>query len=539
MRLWHRRGSASATSANRPLRPKWHYLYFALAAFDVFTVCGGLYLSHSIMRIYTGSVEVNQTWAERVLAYSHLGELAAKVNAPGNDVFDSHDVEAEMRRMEAALVVFNARLANLRGELQTNLTPAEAAPILARLEWVSAAVDAMTAEARVIFSYFRLNEPDQAGKRMATMDRAYAVVNTALAELRHSVARVQQKNFEQQTAAAANLQTFEYVIGVLILLMVSGATFYGHRIARQMRLDTEEKERHLQEITAGEARLRERTLQLERSSELLQSEIEQRMFAQKALEETNERLQALFKHTLEAHEEDRQHIAHELYEEMAQTLVALKMQLHFLNAAPETRQRPTFNDVGTMVDSTLSLVHDLARDLAPHGIEHVGLAGALASNLDKWTHGTGLSVHYSDHLSHARPARNVEIVAYRLIEEAVRNVIAHAHARNLWVELAQEEGELHVHVRDDGVGFDVDAIRHAAPAGKGMGITLSEQRAAFVGGRLEIASTRARGTEVHAILPFSAPGTASGNSSTPGGSQQGADLSRDGSQESLPQNSDR
>ena len=89
--------------------PKWHYLYFVLAALDLIAVSAGLYLSHSIMRIYVQSVEANQTWAERVSAYSNLGELAAAVNAPGNDVFDSREVDIESSRMQAAREIFDAK----------------------------------------------------------------------------------------------------------------------------------------------------------------------------------------------------------------------------------------------------------------------------------------------------------------------------------------------------------------------------------------------------------------------------------------------
>src|SRR5918992_2038618 len=218
-----------STSVAKP--PKWHYLYFVLAALDLIAVCAGLYLSHSIMTIYERSVAANQTWAERVFAYSHLGELASAVNAPGNDVFDSREVDVENARMQAAREVFDAKLAVLREELRTNLTPSEAAPLLARLDNVGVAMEAMLAEARLIFSYFRAGQPERAGERMATMDRRYATVNSALADLRHSVAMVQQKNFEQQTAAASRQRDFEYLIGGLILLMVAGATFYGHRMA--------------------------------------------------------------------------------------------------------------------------------------------------------------------------------------------------------------------------------------------------------------------------------------------------------------------
>jgi hypothetical protein len=72
-------------------------IYYVLAAFSVFTVAMSLYLNHNIMAIYTDSVDVNRQWAERLTQYSELGQLAAAVDTPPNDVFDSHDAASETR----------------------------------------------------------------------------------------------------------------------------------------------------------------------------------------------------------------------------------------------------------------------------------------------------------------------------------------------------------------------------------------------------------------------------------------------------------
>ena len=92
---------------SRPKPAKWYYVYFLLAAFDLVTVSAGLWLNYRIMGIYLKSVEVNRVWADRVSAYSHLGELAGDVDAPGNDVFDTHDVAKESARMEVAVANFD------------------------------------------------------------------------------------------------------------------------------------------------------------------------------------------------------------------------------------------------------------------------------------------------------------------------------------------------------------------------------------------------------------------------------------------------
>ena len=248
--------SADGPGRHHTKPPKWRYVYFLLAAFDLLTVSAGLYLNYRIMAIYVQSVEVNRVWAERVAAYSHLGELAGDVDAPGNDVFDTRDVRKEFVRMGAAVKAFDLDLQKQRQELQANLDRDAAAPLLALLDAIAVAKTQMTEEAARIFDYFLDSRADLAGERMATMDHKYASLNAALLELRRAVGAIQQKNFTEQTAAAAELQRYEYGIGLSIVLMVLGATFYGHKIARQMQSDADERERHFNALQAAEMRTR-------------------------------------------------------------------------------------------------------------------------------------------------------------------------------------------------------------------------------------------------------------------------------------------
>ena len=241
---------------SRPKPAKWYYVYFLLAAFDLVTVSAGLWLNYRIMGIYLKSVEVNRVWADRVSAYSHLGELAGDVDAPGNDVFDTHDVAKESARMEVAVANFDKAIQQQREELEADLDARSAAPLLALLNAISVAKTQMTQEAVRIFDYFREGHADLAGERMATMDHKYASLNAALLELRRAVGTIQQQNFSEQTAVAAGLQRYEYGIGLSIVLMVLGATFYGHKVAAQMESDATERERHFNALQAAEERMR-------------------------------------------------------------------------------------------------------------------------------------------------------------------------------------------------------------------------------------------------------------------------------------------
>ena len=252
-------------------KPRWHYLYYLLATFNLLTISASLYLSHQITTIYAQSAEVNRDWATRLQGYSELGQLAAAVNAPGNDVFDSHDPATESARLNAALQHFHQKVADTRRELSIHVDATQSSPLLKNLDALEQAVAVMVNEARLIFSDFRQNQPEMAGRRMATMDRQYSQVNQVLNHLRQNVSEIQQQAFTQQKQAIDGLKQYEVAIALMLLIMIVSVTAYGHRLAQQVQASQREREQAFQKLQQAEAFLREQTAQLEHSFNDLQA----------------------------------------------------------------------------------------------------------------------------------------------------------------------------------------------------------------------------------------------------------------------------
>src|SRR3954454_329614 len=99
---------------------QWHRVYYLLAAFDLLTVSMSLWVNTRIMAIYRASIEVNRTWDELLHETSSLGRLAGAVNAPGNDVFLSGDVDAESAKARKAWAAFADLLSELRAGVRAN-----------------------------------------------------------------------------------------------------------------------------------------------------------------------------------------------------------------------------------------------------------------------------------------------------------------------------------------------------------------------------------------------------------------------------------
>ncbi len=252
-------------------------------------------------------------------------------------------------------------------------------------------------------------------------------------------------------------------------------------------------------------RVRQRTAELEKANETLRAEIVQRTAAETALHEANQRLQEVSKRFLETSEAKRHETAYELHEELAQVLVAVRMRLNALRgSAPGGVLVSTLDDSEALVLGVIERIQHLARGLAPSEIEHLGLAGALQSYLTESIRNTELVLHFTAEPMASRPPWDIAMACFRILEEAVSNVRAHAGARNIWVSLSQDEDDIHLRVRDDGVGFDAEAARRGVAIGEGLGLALMEQRAALWGGSLEIVSAPGKGTELHARLPATA-----------------------------------
>ena len=247
------RSQVDAGTGRAGQRPKWYLLYYLLAAFDIVTVLACLTLNHLVLQNYVNSVGKSREWANREDQYAHLAELARAVNAPGNDVFDSRDVDAESLQMRVSLDAFNALFDAARSEIERNIGAVEALPLLAAFDEILHAMHDMVAEAELIFTFFGTKQPDRAGERMATMDRKYANVARALARLSGAVRSITQSHFDEQLRAATLLKQLEYLIVGLMILMISGALYYGSRIYRAVRTADTERVRYIEELTRARA----------------------------------------------------------------------------------------------------------------------------------------------------------------------------------------------------------------------------------------------------------------------------------------------
>jgi two-component system, NarL family, sensor kinase len=199
-----------------------------------------------------------------------------------------------------------------------------------------------------------------------------------------------------------------------------------------------------------------------------------------------------------AREEERSRLSRELHDNVGPTLAGTRLQIEAVRGTLPT----DFTGLAVLdravrgIDEALRTLRRVVHGLRPPELDALGLSGAL-QELAVFLSGPSLRVETTLTLSGSLP-KPVEVAAYRIVAEALTNVVRHAHATRAEITVYLAGGNLLVQVCDDGVGVPPDATKH------GMGLRFMAQRAQEIAGEFSYEST-ADGTAVRAVLPAITP----------------------------------
>jgi len=256
---------------------------------------------------------------------------------------------------------------------------------------------------------------------------------------------------------------------------------------------------HLQEAHDRlEGRVAERTAELAAANESLTDEIVTREAAEADRRELLLQLGT-------AQEDERRRVARDLHDQMGQHLTALGIGLKVVrDATPESSPtRDRLQSLQNLTDTIGREVHQLALELRPTALDDLGLQAALANYAEGWSERSGVEVDFQTvGPDTGRLPEPAETALYRVVQEALTNVLRHAGARRVSLILQQSPGQAVAVVEDDGVGFDAESV--SAPAGgrERLGLLGMRERVVLVGGTLTVESARGRGTTVIARVPL-------------------------------------
>jgi PAS domain S-box-containing protein len=214
-------------------------------------------------------------------------------------------------------------------------------------------------------------------------------------------------------------------------------------------------------------------------------------------------LQSFPRQLIEVQEEERKRIARELHDEIGQVLTAVTLNLQAVRASGlGPTSNPHIDESILVVEDALLHVQNLALELRPSLLDDLGLAAAIRWFADRYARRTGIKTKVATdvQIAEGRLSRELETACFRIVQEALTNAARHADAKTISIHLGASVNEICISIKDDGVGFDVSA-RNGSATPVRLGLRGMEERALALGGRLEIKSAPARGTEIRAHFP--------------------------------------
>ncbi len=219
-------------------------------------------------------------------------------------------------------------------------------------------------------------------------------------------------------------------------------------------------------------------------------------------QEARATLRRLSQRLMEVQEIERRRLAFELHDEIGQSLTALKLNLELAQASMSEPAATKLLDCAQLADQLLKQVRGLSLDLRPSLLDDLGLSAALHWYVTQQVERAGIVAHMTMEIGEQRLPAPIETACFRVVQEALTNVLRHAHASQVFVDAHTFENRIDVSVEDDGTGFDVAAAREGIHAGRSLGLLSMEERITLIEGKLSIDSAPGRGTRIHVSCPL-------------------------------------
>jgi signal transduction histidine kinase len=455
-------------------RRRLDLIYFALAGFDLLTICFTLLLSNYIMDLYQGSVARSTAWSARVGQLVQLTQRAQEVNAPGNDVFDSLDVARERHRRDAASELYAAQRDLVLSDLAAGSSGADVSSVVAHIRAADRHMTDMLREADRIFAELDAGDDGAAGRRMATMDRIYARLSRSLLDAVITVQQIEDANLQRQAALVADLRRLEFIVMGLIFAIVLAVTFYGRQIGQVMRRTEDAHNAMLGELEAANQGL----------------------------------------------EQYADNVAHELRNPVNKVLLASEVALSRARTLEEYQDTlvsivEESQRLSSIVGSLLFLAraHRTRLELDGRQIDVAGELEVIRSYFETTAQEAGV-----DLIVQCRPgiALTVDRTLFqRAVSNLVSNALSHTPAGGrVGIEVSLQADGVAIAVRDSGEGvsdedrarvfdrfFRADKARNAGSGRVGLGLPIAKSIMDLHGGSISFESKLGQGTVVTLVFP--------------------------------------
>ena len=224
--------------------------------------------------------------------------------------------------------------------------------------------------------------------------------------------------------------------------------------------------------------------------------------AEEQLRESHEQLRALSVYLQSVREEERTRIAREVHDELGQALTSCKLDLSWIAGKLPRGLKPLLAKTKALsahIDSTIQMVRRISTELRPGVLDHLGLAAALEWQANEFQTRTGIRCDVHSRVREPLLDRDLDTTLFRIFQETLTNIIRHAGATQVTVDLKESKGRIILDIRDNGRGISEDEISKP----ESMGLLGMRERAALLGGDFKISRLPgSKGTQVSVTIPL-------------------------------------
>lgn len=218
------------------------------------------------------------------------------------------------------------------------------------------------------------------------------------------------------------------------------------------------------------------------------------------LRHSHAQLRALSVYLQHVREEESIRISRAVHDELGQALTGLKIDLSWLSTRLPKRLDPLIDKTREMsqhIDETIKTVRRISTELRPGILDHLGLVAAIEWQANEFQTRTGIKCKVSQRIDHTILEEELNTVFFRIFQETLTNIIRHAHASRVEISLTEEHGHLILEVKDNGCGITREQISNI----KSIGLLGMRERAALLGGEVNISGQPKKGTKVVVSIP--------------------------------------
>ena len=197
-------------------------------------------------------------------------------------------------------------------------------------------------------------------------------------------------------------------------------------------------------------------------------------------------------------EEERSHLAREIHDVLGQAFTGIKLDIaaagRRLDGGDKAAVLEKLKQGMQSVDESIRLLRQIASELRPPLLDHVGLMGAVKAHAEEYAARTGIACHVAGETGRISLSADERIAIYRIFQESLTNIARHADTKEAWVTIASSEEMISLRVEDRGKGFDTTKT-------DSLGLLGMKERARSIGGELIIRATPGSGAVIELILP--------------------------------------